>query len=407
MEILNTTSPTRKEMYRAFLRRFNPAQTPDAAMSSELVEDALSTERIRNLMAAMLLRPGSQHLLVGGIGSGKSTELRLLTQAILHAKVGEFPLYLDVSQHADLNRSQPGAILLAIGRALRLSGDVALVSSDEAQESFSKIEALASGYWDWVPPNSYDDREPSEEEIMGFSHVHRKGLITPPVNPILASVESISVLLAKLIQMLSTQGKELVVVLDGMDRLLDPLAYWDFVDQDFAALRKLKISIVSAAPLSLLYSKGRIVLDHFDSFHHIPPIGLDKSGLELLKRLLTKREIGELVHPSLLDQICIGSGGVLRDLISIVQDAAQNAYIDSCDWIDQIHVERAVLQLGNAYKLGLSGQERVRLQHIHRGGAFSPASKQDLELLLHRRLLERGESYSIHPALLEALKVKK
>ncbi len=403
MELLNTASPTRKEVYRAFLRRFNPAQSPDASLGSELIDATLSTERIQKLMAAMLLRPGSQHLLIGGIGSGKSTELRLLARTILDANSGEFPLFLDVSQHADLNRSQPGSILLAIGLALESYRND---GSADAANAFQEIENLAKGYWDWVAP-TFVNSEPPDPKKWRYAQVHREGLISPPSSPILSSVEAISELISKLLRVLLAEGEELVVVLDGMDRLLDPVAYWSFVDQDFAALKKLKISLVSSAPLSLLYSTGRAVLDHFDSFEHIPPINLDKSGLELLKRLLLKRQIDELVNPVLFDQICKGSGGVLRDLISIVQDAAQNAYIDSSDSIEQDHVERAVLQLGNAYKLGLSVQERSRLVRIQGGEAFSPSSQQDLDLLLHRRLLERGESYSMHPALVEALKVKK
>jgi len=399
MDLLSPPIPNRKEVYRAFLRRFDPAETPDSALKADLIDASLSSGRIDRFAAALLLRPGSQHALLGGIGSGKSTELRLLSSALMERDLEMLPIFIDISISVDLNKSKPGSILVAA--ALAIESQWPGKPSVETVKTFEKLKKLAHGYSEW-----FHESESHQDGPDDMFQVKFDGLITPPAEPIEYNVLEISELFADLKTSLASGGKELVMLLDGMDRLLDPNKFWKFVYQDFAAFRKLEISLVTAAPLSLLHNEGRGILDHFDTFQLVPTISLDEAGLTLLRGILSRRQAQELIDSELYDDICRGSGGVLRDLISIVQTASQNAYIESQDHITATYVDAAILQLGQAYKIGLGNTQILKLRKLQQGADFEPSSSENLDLLVSRRILHRKDRYTVHPALLRALEIR-
>ncbi len=402
MQLLSPQAPTRKELYRGFLRRFNPAANPEDSLNADLIETALASDLIRRMVPRLLLRPGSQHLLIGGIGSGKSTHLKLLQESIQVTEPATLVLSVDVSKFADLRSSQPGAIILAIVLAVKQQAALPNDVAEELTSTFTRADDIAHGHHQWVDSNHYHQGEPSDEELAGLQRVEVPGRITPPAQSIRRDIDQIAQLLQQLRSAVERSRRELVLVLDGMDRLLDQQAFWQFVDQDFAAIRKLGISLVATAPLSLLYAQGRSVLDHFDSFEAVPAIETSGSGLELLLKVLRRRNAEELIDPTLHKTFAKASGGILRDLISLVQDAAQNAYLEDSDAVMDANANDAIRQLGNSYLLGLGPKQRNQLKSL-RYASFSPTSKDDLDLLISRRLIERTTRYEVHPALLKAM----
>ena len=94
--IPNTTrAAQRREKFREYMRRLNPTAPPQDAIESGLVIPELHGSVFLTMAARADLEPGSQQLLVGGIGSGKTTEL-LLAQRWLQ-KAGEtVSLYIDI-----------------------------------------------------------------------------------------------------------------------------------------------------------------------------------------------------------------------------------------------------------------------------------------------------------------------
>ena len=57
------------------MRKLNPTEPARMTIESDLVVEDLHGSLYRTLAARADLDPGSQQLLVGGIGSGKTTEL--------------------------------------------------------------------------------------------------------------------------------------------------------------------------------------------------------------------------------------------------------------------------------------------------------------------------------------------
>jgi len=84
------------------MRAFNPTAPARDPIEAGLVCEDLQRFLFRNLAGRADLEPGSQQLLVGGIGSGKTTEL-LLAERWLHEQGHMLPLYIDISAETDLS----------------------------------------------------------------------------------------------------------------------------------------------------------------------------------------------------------------------------------------------------------------------------------------------------------------
>src|ERR1019366_5890811 len=110
----------RRQVYRPFLERLNPIASQNLLADGLIVapdHDPRDTGQppihVAFADAAELTR-GSQMALVGGIGSGKTTEL-LLTQKVLSRHSDAVNIFLDLADYTDLNEISTGAILAAAG----------------------------------------------------------------------------------------------------------------------------------------------------------------------------------------------------------------------------------------------------------------------------------------------------
>jgi hypothetical protein len=149
-----------------------------------------------------------------------------------------------------------------------------------------------------------------------------------------------------------------------------------------------------------MYGQGRQVKDYFDEVHYLPPAVADPKVSPFLLEVLRLRGADDLMSPDQKQKLCLASGGVLRDLISLARNAGENAYLDDADSIESQHVDRSIEQLGNSYLLGLGTRQKAILQKLSSGGGFTPSDAENMELLITRRVLEQSESrYEVHPAL--------
>src|SRR5580658_7556654 len=113
----NTVTFDRRQIYRPFLERLN-SESPWAQDLIVLPEhDPRDPDQppihVAFANTAELSR-GAQMALVGGIGSGKTTELKL-TLKQLERHPDAVNIYVDLAEITDLNELNPGAILIAIG----------------------------------------------------------------------------------------------------------------------------------------------------------------------------------------------------------------------------------------------------------------------------------------------------
>jgi energy-coupling factor transporter ATP-binding protein EcfA2 len=405
----DTAVSDRRQLYRPFLERLNPVASSRSAIRRALIVPREFDPRdpkqpaIHEVFASTAeLNRGTQMALVGGIGSGKTTEL-LLTLDRLKRHADAVNIYLDASEFTDFLQTNPGAMLAAIG--LRLFAHIRKrfgEPSEDAQSAHAKLRELAHGKTEWwnEDPRDYEGDD-------GPVPVDIPGLMKPRFPQLTAQVKQVTDLLRAILLPFVEHDSQITVVVDGLDRLIEPVRFREFAEQDLRAIRGTTVTVILAAPLLLWFDKSRFLQAYFDLVRHIPAAAADPKQSVFLKAILKKRGADELLGPASMSAICRFSGGVLRDLLELAQSSAQYAYLDAADSIDAAHVRAAVHQLGNRYLAGVGATQRRLIRRLLRDKQFTPDSSDSRELLANRQVLEYSNGgrdyFLVHPALAKVL----
>jgi hypothetical protein len=403
----NTVTFDRRQIYRPFLERLNsespwvqnlivpPAHDPRDPDLPPIHEAFTNTAELSR---------GAQMALVGGIGSGKTTELRL-TLKMLERHTDAINIYVDLAQLTDLNELNPGAILIAIGVELHHKLKKVEREKTEITAAYEKLKELAEGKTTWVDLSYGQEPEYPPEYLEA---VHTPGLLTPRFPAMNRSVAEVQSLVFEIAMPLLLADAQITVLIDGLDRLIRPERFREFAEQDLRALREAKISVVVAAPLALWYDKSRFLQEYFEDVKHIPAAISDPEKSNFLNRVLLRRGAAELMGQKEISEIARFSGGVLRDLITLARNSAEAAYREDQDRIGITHVRSAIRQLGKRYLVGLGKTQRGLIQRLIENAEFSIEDPICRALLINRQVLEYFNSgrdfFAVHPALLEALK---
>jgi hypothetical protein len=404
----NTVTFDRRQIYRPFLERLNsespwvqnlivpPEHDPRDPDQPPIHEAFTNTAELSR---------GAQMALVGGIGSGKTTELRL-TLKLLKRHADATNIYVDLAELTDLNELNPGAILIAIGMELHQKLKKIDKERKEIKAAYQKLRELAHGKTKWVAVDpSYD---PGPDDGPDLEAVHTPGLLKPRFPAMNRDVTNVQSLVFEIAMPLLQSDAQITVLIDGLDRLIRPERFREFAEQDLRALREAKISVVVAAPLSLWYDKSRFLQEYFEDVKHIPAAISDPKKSDFLSRVLLRRGAAELMGEKEISEIARFSGGVLRDLITLARTSAEAAYREDQDRIGFTHVRSAIRQLGKRYLVGLGNTQRRRIQELIDDAEFSIEDPIARALVINRQVLEYFNSgrdfFAVHPALVEALK---
>lgn len=383
--------------------RFNPAADPLVAVREGFYVARPGHSAAVAIAARVELDPRSSHLVVGGIGSGKTTQLLVACD-----RVGRLDdmraAYVDVGQLHDLSHMNPGTLLVVAGVALaRMTKDDLGPEAEHARERFSQ---WAFGHREWVdfePDYSEDGREDDGDYREGH-FVDRAPLLSSPQKPlpwsIVEQAEAFKALAAALIRRFS----HIVLFIDSLDRLTDPVAFATVVEGDVRALTAAGIGVVLVGPLQTMYGTHRSITDHFQHFY--PQLAIDTqedpAGSGFLIEMLRKRAGEDILTAAAGARLARLSGGVPRDLISLARAAGEEAYQRDADVVEEHHVEAAADAFGRDLLFGLSPDELNVLQRVRRKGTFVQTSDQGLSLLVTRRVLEyrNGRArFAVHPTL--------
>ncbi len=368
--------------YQDFLGKFNPTLPAPPELRVDVRPDLA-----RRIAARAILEKGSQQVIFGGVGSGKTTELLVATEAISTEETQ--CVFLDMPLHSKLEFIQPGAILATFGEALSRT----LGEGPDFSHAVGAANIFARGKWTLV--QEIEDWEPDYDEMVRVG-----GKLNPPVPELHEDIKETKLWLADLVENAMSKQAGLVLAIDGLDRLHNEKSFWSLVDQDLRILRELKVSVVIVAPLLAYFTPGRNLEERFDKTH--PLWSLPKNSPALLEVLQHRDQ--EILPASSATEIVRYSGGVLRDLISLARDAGEEAYLRGSPQIEGPHVDYAIQQLGLSYRRGLGPVQLKDLQEIYLGGGFDLRNVQHRELLATRRLIEYSpQEFAIHPALLKEL----
>lgn len=342
--------------------------------------------------------------LVGGIGSGKTTEM-LLTQKLLNRHTDAVNISVDLAEYTDLNELNPGAILATIGLRLyswlKKSGS----TSKGVDAAHRKLREIALPHGRWVHPDSLEPELDFDDSEAVW--VQTPGLMRLRFPALRSEVNEVKELTLAIATPLLESDAQVTFLIDGLDRLIRAERFREFAEQDLRALRGTRITVIVVAPLLLLYDKGRFLQDYFDVVKHIPAALAGRGDASFLKEILERRGALDLMNRAELGSIVRFSGGVIRDLLTLASSGAAYAYRDNQDRIQPRHVRAAIQQLGNRYLAGLGTTHRRRLRNLIANNEFPIEDPVALELLVNRQVLEcveRGrEFFKVHPALERAL----
>jgi hypothetical protein len=402
-----TVVSDRRQIYRPFLERLNPA-SPGVIGAQGLIVPPEHDPRdpdqppihVAFANTAELTR-GAQMALVGGIGSGKTTELRLtLEQLSRHADAVN--IYVDLAEITEINELNPGAILIAIGLGIYHRLKKLDKQTPKSKQAYEKLQELARGKTKWVP--DYGDQEDYDDGLVQF---HVPGLLKPRFPAMDRAVANVLDLVVEIALPFLSCEAQITVLIDGLDRLIRPERFREFAEQDLHALRDTKISIILAAPLLMWFDKSRFLQDYFDDVRHLPAAISDPENLDFLNRVLLKRGAADLMGERQIAEICEFSGGVMRDLITLARTSAEAAYRDDQDRVGAEHTASAIRQLGKRYLVGLGNAQQKAIRRLIDNEEFSVESPLAKELIVNRQVLEyfsgQRDFFAVHPALAKIL----
>jgi hypothetical protein len=341
------------------------------------------------LIARLELQPDSILAVLGGVGSGKTTEL-IATANRLRESEGWRTFYVDVSVHHDLSDLEPGTLLAAVGLTLsRLLPSSGL--SKELAREIAFVKKVASGY------EAADYQDPGSDGTYWVS-----GVLKRPERPFRGDVGRLVSALEAILAALPDAKSTNIFLIDSLDRMTDHSHFAVAMDQDVRALRRLG-GVVIAAPMGLLFGQSRQLLDTFTEYYSQPAIDPSRTdGLKFLGAILRKRARPDLLPEDTLDKLARFSGGALRDLISLARGAAERAYFDGSTQVDGRHADASADLLGRKSLFGLTEDALQRLDDLAKRGTPVSLSESDIELLVTRRILhyQNGEArYVVHPVI--------
>jgi hypothetical protein len=384
---------SRRQRFRDYMARVNGAAAPADAITQGFYIMPKDSVALR-IATRFDLQPASTHLVVGGVGSGKTTQLLVACEALRVEHPGALAIYVDLSEYQDLDKLQPGSLLALAGLTLC----DAAAPSDAAAALRQSFRRWATG---WL-----DDPDLPVPEPVDLGMVWVPGVVTPPRAPLIPNIERRRAELGQFMAQAFAGRAPIVLLVDSLDRMSDLAGFQRIVEQDMAALTSLGIGLVLVGPLRVLYGLERDVTERFDYLYRQPAVDVaqDRAGKRFLFEILRQRAPVDILPDDACERLVDFSGGVLRDLLRLAHQAGDEAYVEGADRIEVVHVKRAADAFGRSLMLGLDEGAIQELQEIRATGRFVQTSEQDLALLITRRILDYQDAsgelrYAVHPTL--------
>ena len=389
------------------MRRLDPTGDPARAVASGFYVSPHNAVSQR-IATRIELEPASSHLLVGGIGSGKTTELIAIEQKL--AEVEDlFSVRIDVPSHHRLDKLKPGVLLaLAATEAsaeLKREWTGGVAVDPQLLQELERISTIAKGYWDAGHDDPYDD---GDEQWV-------QGILEEPLLSV--NVQALSEALS---QVSGALQRKLVILFDGLDRVADLGLLASVLAEDVPALCRAGVGLVIVAPQHLRFSPQKIVEKVFETVHLHGAIGTTTAeGRNFLTAVLRARADEEVLPLDSATALAYQSGGLLRDLVALARAAGAEAYTGGSDAIQATHVNTASDRFGRDLVLGCTKEMAARLKELKpvppappgtrrhvSPPEFTVATELDQRLLMERLIIEVPGTpvrYVLHPTILPLL----
>lgn len=398
---------------------------PQATNVNKAASRQLYVERpespLKRLKIYLLSSPSRSHkvLLTGHLGCGKSTELNRLAadQEILkHFLVIKYNVQ-DVVNLVDKGTDYTD-FLLSLCSVLftRVSQD--LLTEPVLRRAQQWIEDIAGN--EGLERLQIQSEDPLWKRISGFFEnivtvltleINTRARLRQLVGRNLSElIKLINFLIDRVQDQLEDSSRELLVIVDDLEKIPDVnLTRQLFVDAA-TYMASPACKIIYTLPNALYYTKDRqTVVERIGEPYFLGNIRLfrsrdgqlDPKSFEFMKKFIGNRISLDLIEEDACQTAIQFSGGVVRDLVRILQKSVIRALAEDQVVISRDHVEDVVIQLRSEYyRLLDASHYRVAGQII----ANEPVEEKDrlkmMELYFTRSLLEyeNGECWSMpHP----------
>ena len=392
----------RLKFFREQMAAFEGTADPRQAIESGYYLPEPRKSAADTISRRLELRPSSTHLLIGGIGSGKTTQF-LVMRDLINKLEDIHACYVDVSLYTDISQISAGVIIAIAGVVLtELTQDI---DNEYVKKYRELIHKYAYGYSE---ARTVDPLLGSLALAQVFSAttkvVQHRGILTAKSGNSLDQQELLQAI-GQLDKVANKKYGEIILLLDGLDRIDDVQNFSQLVTSDVQALSLAGIGIVLVGPLLASYGSYRDIIEqavNSFSYQSCFDIDNDQDACAFFESILKARSSEGFIEESAIQSLIHSSGGVLRDLINLTQASIEEAYLSDSDNLQKVHVEAAMDSFGRAKLLGLSDSELKILEQVLSKNTFIPRTDEDIRLLVTGRILEYRypqRRYVVHPTL--------
>ncbi len=347
-----------------------------------------------SLITRVGLRPSATHLLIGGIGSGKTTQLHIARNQFNEIE-DVSAHYVDVSTYTNISEIVPGVLTAISGLVLsELTKSAQDIDIEDYQDLITKY---AYGYSETVTRSPISDLLATTTTTTK----RQKGVLSVPNEAI-----KIQKAIKGLNKAASSDFGDIVLFFDGLDRLDDVQVFSQIVTTDVQHISAAGIGVVLVGPLLAAYSQYRDIIEpavNYTTYQSCFDLENDPEAYTFFNKVLSIRSRENFLEKSAVGSLINYSGGVLRDLINLAQFSIEEAYISDEDRLQPKHVEAAANSLGRAKMLSISDQDLNVLKKVSETGNFIPRTDAEIRLLVTGRILEYQypkRRFAVHPTIL-------
>ena len=388
----------RLKFFRRLMSAFEGTSNPQRAVERGFYVN-LPNNPVGVITGKTALRPSSVHLLFGGIGSGKTTQL-LLTQQALNELEDIKAIYVDISLFTDISELQSGALIAIVG--LELIKTLQGQNTSDLNDSKRIFERLLHGNSEIVTHH-----QPRVTQATGATGImlnvgNSQAFTTTEKRENRSSVLQAFAKVSTFVN--EKLAKQVVFLFDSLDRLRESQMFVKPILDDVVEINKYGLGAILVGSIVTLYTERVNIVKNTENFYFLPYLDVlqDAEAQQFFIDVFKLRDPEKLINQMAREMIIFNSGGVLRDLMSLTQAAIEEAYMDGSSLVMEQHAEQAIISMLRSKIIGLTDLSIDILIKVATEKSFFPRTSEDFELMLTGHILEYEyprQRFAIHPTL--------